>query len=157
MKNLTRTTHACVNATALTVLTVLVMLIGALGAGGCEKTSAARTEPPPPKVAVAHPQMVSMVDYDSYNGWIDAAQTVEVRARVRGHIDKIHFTDGQFVKKGDLLFELDPRPFQADVDRQKDEKGIYEAQFVAAQKEEVRLKDLLGRGGASQSQVDKVE
>jgi multidrug efflux system membrane fusion protein len=98
-----------------------------------------------------------MVEYDNYNGWIDAAQTVEVRARVRGHIHKVHFTDGQFVKKGDLLFELDPRPFQADVDREKDHKGIYQAQFVAAQKDEARLKELLGRGGASQSQVDKAE
>jgi RND family efflux transporter MFP subunit len=133
------------------------LLISALFTSGCEKAAATRAEPPPPKVSVAHPQMKSMVDYDSYNGWIDAAQTVEVRARVRGHIQKVHFTDGQFVKQGDLLFELDPRPFQADVDREKDQKGIYAAQLVAAQKEEARLKELLGRGGASQSQVDKAE
>ena len=48
-----------------------------------------------------------MADYDTFNGWLESPQTVEVRARVRGHIQKVHFTDGQLVKKGDVLFELD--------------------------------------------------
>src|SRR3982751_3965613 len=82
---------------------------------GCDKDATARTEPPPPKVSVAHPVSFQMVNYDQYNGWLEATDTVEVRARVRGHIQKIHFTDGQLIKKGDLLFELDPRPFQAAV------------------------------------------
>src|SRR4051812_6918628 len=81
---------------------------------GCEKP-VARAEPPPPKVSVAHPTVHQMVDVDQYNGWLDAVETVEVRARVRGHIQKVHFTDGQQVKKGDLLFELDPRPFESDI------------------------------------------
>ncbi len=125
-------------------------------AAGCEKPQA-RAEPPPPKVTVASPQVREMIDYDQYNGWLDAAESVDVRARVRGHIQKIHFTDGQLVKKNDLLIELDPRPFEADVQRQKDQKDIYQSQLVAAQKEEARLKELLTRGGASQSQVDKAE
>jgi len=101
--------------------------------------------------------MRELTDYDNYNGWIDAVDTVEVRARVRGHIQKIHFTDGQLVKKGDLLFELDPRTFESDIGRAKDQKAIAQAQLVAAQKEYARLKELLTRGGASQSQVDKAE
>ena len=125
-------------------------------AGGCEKPPA-RVEPPPPKVTVAHPEMRELTDYDQYNGWLDAVDTVEIRARVRGHIQKIDFTDGQLVKKGDLLFELDPRPFESDIGRAKDQKGIADAQLVAAQKEFARLKELLTRGGASQSQVDKAE
>jgi RND family efflux transporter MFP subunit len=127
-----------------------------MAAAGCEKPQA-RVEPPPPKVTVASPQVREMIDYDQYNGWLDAADTVDVRARVRGHIQKIHFTDGQIVKKSDLLIELDPRPFQADLQRQKDQKNVYQSQLVAAQKEEARLKELLTRGGASQSQVDKAE
>ena len=127
-----------------------------LAAMGCEKEQT-RTAPPPPKVSVAHPVVREMIDYDNYNGWLDAVEKVEVRARVRGYIHKVHFTDGQLVKKDDLLFELDPRPFQAEVDQKSEQKKIYQAQQVAAQKEETRLKDLLGRGGASQSQVDKAE
>src|SRR4051812_37784487 len=127
-----------------------------MSAAGCEKPQA-RVAPPPPKVTVASPQVREMIDYDQYNGWLDAADTVEVRARVRGHIQKLHFTDGQIVKKGDLLIELDPRPFEADLQRQKDQKNVYQSQLVAAQKEEARLKELLTRGGSSQSQVDKAE
>jgi RND family efflux transporter MFP subunit len=115
------------------------------------------TPPPPPKVSVAHPESRSIVDYDDYNGWIDATETVEVRARVRGHIQKVAFTDGEIVKKDQLLFELDPRPFEADVERAKDQMKVDEAQLVAAQKEDVRLKDLLSKGGSSQAQVDKAE
>ena len=128
----------------------------ALVALGCGKEPP-RAEPPPPKVSVAHPEMRELVDYDNYNGWLDAVESVELRARVRGHIQKIHFTDGQIVKKGDLLFELDPRPFQAAVGRQEDLKAIAQAQLVAAQKEEARQKELVSRGGASQSQVEKAE
>jgi RND family efflux transporter MFP subunit len=129
---------------------------GLLTTQGCDDAPP-RQEPPPPKVSVALPVVRPLVDYDQYNGWIEPAHSVEVRARVRGHIDKVHFADGQIVKKGDLLFELDPRPFEAEVGRQRDQKKIYEALQVAAKKEEARLRELLGRGGASQSQVDKAE
>src|SRR5947209_6555042 len=123
---------------------------------GCEKP-AARSEPPPPKVSVAHPEMRELIDYDQYNGWLDAVDTVEVRARVRGHINKIYFTDGQLVKKGDKLIDLDPRPFESDLERANDQQKIAEAQLVAAQKEFARLKELATKGGASQSQVEKAE
>lgn len=133
-----------------------LVLAAMVVSAGCEKP-VQRAEPPPPKVTVAHPEIRQIVDYDKFNGWLDPAETVEVRARVRGHIQKVHFTDGQIVKKGDLLFELDPRPFESDIARQKDQKMVYQAQLVAAQKEEARLKELLSRGGASQSQVDQAE
>jgi len=135
----------------------VMFLVGMLGvAAGCEK-EAARAQPPPPKVSVAHPTVIELVDFDQYNGWLDAVDSVEVRARVKGHIQKIHFTDGQIVKKGDPLFDLDPRPFEAAIERQKDQKLIYQAQLLAAQKEEQRLRELQTRGGASQSQVEKAE
>src|SRR5437762_5076922 len=69
-------------------ITCLVLL----AAMGCEKEQT-RTAPPPPKVSVAHPVVHEMIDFDNYNGWLDASATVEVRARVRGHIQKVHFTD----------------------------------------------------------------
>ena len=130
--------------------------VGLLTQAGCDK-AAARTEPPPPKVSVAKPELRQVVDSDQYNGWLRSVETVEVRARVRGHLDKIHFVDGDMVQKGQLLFELDPRPFQADIDRSQDQVKIYEAQLVAATKDEVRLKELVKKGGASQSQVDSAE
>jgi RND family efflux transporter MFP subunit len=128
----------------------------ALMQGGCD-SAPARAEPPPPKVTVAKPEVRQVVDYDDYNGWIKPVETVDVRARVRGHMQKVGFTDGDLVKKDQPLFELDPRPFQAEIDRSKDQVRIYEAQQVAAQKEEARLKELVKKGGASQSQVDSAE
>jgi RND family efflux transporter MFP subunit len=123
---------------------------------GCNST-APRVEPPPPKVSVARPEVRQLVDYDEYNGWLQPVASVEVRARVRGHIDKVLFVDGDMVKKGQLLFELDPRPFQTDINRADQQVAIFQAQYGAASKEEVRLKDLVKKGGASQSQVDSAE
>ena len=134
----------------------LALGAAALAQSGCEK-AAPRAEPPPPKVSVSKPEVRQVVDYEPFNGWLQSAETVDVRSRVRGHLDKIHFTDGDLVEKGKLLFELDPRPIQADVERSKDQVKIYQAQLVAAQKEEARLKDLVKKGGASQSQVDAAE
>jgi RND family efflux transporter MFP subunit len=125
--------------------------------GGCSREPTSAAPKAPPKVTVGHPEEREIVDHDEYNGWLTAPETVDVRARVRGHIDKVHFQDGQIVKKGDPLFTLDPRPFQADVDGAKAQLKVYEAQKVAADKEFVRLRELLGIGGASQSQVEKAE
>ena len=72
-----------------------------------------------------HPEQRELSDHEEFNGWMAADKTVEVRARVRGHIQKVNFTDGQYVKKGDLLFELDPRPFQAEIGKARDSsKGV---------------------------------
>ena len=91
-----------------------------LAAGvACSKKTEA-PPPAPPKVTVAHPETRTLVDEDNYNGWLEAAENVDVRSRVRGHIAKIGFTDGQIVKKGDLLFQLDPRPFEAEVGQARD-------------------------------------
>ena len=64
-------------------------------------------------MTVAHPVVRSLVDEDDYNGWLEASQTVELHGQVRGQIEKIHFKDGDLVRQGQLLFELDPRPFEA--------------------------------------------
>src|SRR5262245_24784163 len=117
----------------------------------------ARVEPPPPKASVAHPQTRELVDYDSYNGWLDSPDKVDVRSRVRGHVQKVHFTDGQMVKKGDLLFELDPRPFQAEIDKVKDQVRIFEAKKFAAEKDLVRVKQLVESKSATVQELDKVD
>src|SRR5687768_4048401 len=87
--------------------------------GGCSSAPAA-AELPTPKVTVQHPETRELVDYDDYNGWTAAAATVEVRSRVRGHVAKVLFKDGDFVEQDKPLFELDPRPFQSEIDRAKE-------------------------------------
>lgn len=139
--------------------TLLAASLGWLtcGAGGCSRDAAAVAEPPPPRVTVQHPEQRELVDYDEYNGWTDASATVEVRARVRGHIDQVNFADGQFVKERDLLFELDPRPFQSDIDRANEQLKIARAQQEQASKEEARQLDLFEKKATSRSDLEKAE
>jgi RND family efflux transporter MFP subunit len=136
-----------------TALTASVLL--AAGAACSKKTEA--PPPAPPKVTVAHPGERSLVDEDTYNGWLEAAENVEVRSRVRGHIAKVAFTDGQIVKRGDLLFQLDSRPFEAEVGRSRDELRIFAAQKVAADRDYERMKELVTSGAVSKTEADKSE
>ena len=73
--------------------------------------------PPPPSVTVAKPVSLTVVDRDEYVGRFIAIDMVEVRPRVSGYLEKVHFQDGQIVKAGEVLFTIDPRPFQNTLDQ----------------------------------------
>jgi RND family efflux transporter MFP subunit len=122
----------------------------------CKQEAAPPPPPPPPQVTVAPVALAEIVDHGKFTGWLDSARTVEVRSRVRGHLHKVHFQDGQLVPAGALLFELDPRPFEADIARAEAIVVALQAQADATGKEKARQESLLGRGGASQSLVDKL-
>jgi RND family efflux transporter MFP subunit len=100
-----------VNATGMFLATA--MLAGLVA--GCQKPS--RPAPPPPAVTVASPLQREITDWNEYTGRLTAVESVEVRPRVSGHIDSIHFVEGQEVKEGALLFVIDKRPFEAEVNR----------------------------------------
>ena len=84
---------------------------------GCGQGQQPAQAPPPPAVTVAPPVKRTIVDNDEYVGRFVAVDSVEVRARVSGYLDTVHFTDGQIVKQGDLLFTIDKRPFQNTLDQ----------------------------------------
>lgn len=84
----------------------------ALVLAGCGKSQAPQ-QPPPPQVSVAEPLRQSVVDWDDFTGRFEAPERVDVRARAGGYLQTAHFREGQFVRKGQLLFTLDPRPAQA--------------------------------------------
>jgi RND family efflux transporter MFP subunit len=103
-----------INATrAAAVGIALATLVASCGNGQQQQGAA----PPPPTVTVAKPTQRTLFDYDEYVGRFVAVDTVEVRARVSGYLDSLHFTDGQMVKQGDLLFTIDKRPFQNTLDQ----------------------------------------
>jgi multidrug efflux system membrane fusion protein len=83
----------------------------------CGKTPEATVAPAAAKVSVAKVLEQPINEWDEVTARLEAPETVQVRPRVSGQIDAVAFTDGELVKKGDLLFQIDPRPFQADVDR----------------------------------------
>jgi RND family efflux transporter MFP subunit len=92
-------------AVPITALSVSLLLAGC---GESQKAAA----PPAPVVTVATPTKRNLIDYDEYVGRFVAIDSVEVRSRVSGYLERIHFTDGQTVKQGDLLFTIDRRPFK---------------------------------------------
>jgi RND family efflux transporter MFP subunit len=89
----------------------------ALSLGGCGDGQNPNAGSPPPAVTVAAPVKQTVTDFDEYVGRFVAVDSVEVRARVSGYLEKVHFNDGQLVKEGDLLFSIDKRPFQNAVDQ----------------------------------------
>ncbi len=93
------------------LLCMLATLVASCGEG--QKPAA----PPPPAVTVALPLKRTLSDFDEYVGRFTAVNSVEVRARVSGYLEGLHFKDGQIVKQGDLLFSIDKRPFQNTLDQ----------------------------------------
>lgn len=93
-------------------LGLVMFATAALALAGCGEGQQAQQAPPPPPVTVAQPTKKTITDYDEYVGRFTAVDLIQVYARVSGYLDKINFIDGQIVKQGDLLFNIDKRPFQ---------------------------------------------
>jgi multidrug efflux system membrane fusion protein len=104
--------------------------------------SAQQGPPQAPAVTVAQPVERKVQEWDEFTGRFEAVDTVEVRARVSGYLNEVHFTDGQNVRKGDLLFVIDPRPFQRMVERLRAELAAAKARFDFAQKDFERARPL---------------
>ncbi|HXL66201.1 MAG TPA: efflux RND transporter periplasmic adaptor subunit [Xanthobacteraceae bacterium] len=96
-----------------------LLLLSAAAIAGCGQGQQQSAAPPPPTVTVARPAQRTVTDQDEYVGRFVAVDSVEVRSRVSGYLSQIHFTDGQMVKKGDLLFVIDHRPFQIALDQMR--------------------------------------
>ena len=98
------------NVVPARVALMLIALSPALAA--CGEGAPKQAAPPPPAVTVARPQKQTVTDFDEYVGRFIAVDSVEIRARVSGYLQKVDFKDGQIVKQGDLLFAIDRRPFE---------------------------------------------
>ena len=93
-------------------------LFAALAAAGCKPQGQSQPPPaPPPPVTVARPVQKEIVEWDEYTGRTEAVESVEIRPRVSGYLDRVAFKAGALVNPGDLLFVIDPRPYQAEVDQ----------------------------------------
>jgi RND family efflux transporter MFP subunit len=94
-------------------------------------------------------------DWDEFTGRFQAVETVEIRPRVSGYIDKVAFKEGALVKSGDLLFVIDPRPYQADYDRAAADLKRYKTALDLARIESVRVQRLRESGAVSQEELDE--
>jgi membrane fusion protein, multidrug efflux system len=128
------------------VLTALLALLAA----ACDRTASATAQsstqaasgPPAPKVTVALPVVASVADYNDHTGRTEAPASVEIRPRASGHITRVAFHEGDLVKKGELLFVIDPRPYEAALARAKAELGSVRADLELARKNTSRVDEL---------------
>ena len=124
-----------------------------LTAAGCKKK-------PAPQQAALPVNVVTVVEkevreWDEFTGRLEAVESVEIRPRVSGYITEIRFEAGAIVKKGDLLYVIDPRPYQADFDRAAAEVDRMDAQLKLAQIELNRAKELRAKNTISASEFDQ--
>src|SRR5439155_15922037 len=94
--------------------------------------------PPPPKVKIVQPVAREITEWDEYTARLDAIDSVEVRPRVSGYLQSIHFQDGALVKKGDLLFLIDPRPYEVALRRTVADVDLAKSWFALARKNVAR-------------------
>ena len=122
--------------------------------GGCRSTDA----PPmaaPPAVVVAPPLVMRLSEWDEYTGRFEATDTVDVRARVDGYLDSIHFRDGAIVKPGDLLFVIDPRPYEAVLEGARADVVRAQTRLELAVTDFTRGEALFAIKGISQEEFDR--
>jgi membrane fusion protein, multidrug efflux system len=124
-----------------------------LTAAGCKEKSAPQQAPLPVNVVSVIEKEVN--EWDEFTGRLEAVESVDIRPRVSGYITEIHFEAGAIIKKGDLLYVIDPRPYQADFDRAAAEFERMQAQLKLAQIELDRAKDLRVKNTISASEFDQ--
>jgi RND family efflux transporter MFP subunit len=135
-------------------------MIGALLAAilafspGCGRNAPEAEKPPAPEVFVSKPVSREVTKYFDFPGQTAAVSEVEIRARVTGYIMEVNFQDGQMVEEGDVLFQIDARPYQAALDRAKAELARLEAMSVKAAADLARADRLRPSGAISQEEYD---
>lgn len=130
---------------AIVVLTLLA---------GCAKPVAALKEAPPPTVIVQPVVAEDIREFDEFTGRLEAKETVQVRAMVRGYLTEVNFTDGSLVKAGDVLFRIDDRTYKAVLDQAQARRIAAQASKQLADSEYERTKVLFERKSSSQQDLD---
>jgi RND family efflux transporter MFP subunit len=138
------------------IVTASSLVLGTcLTVAGCARAPSEAPVTAPIPVTVSYPVERDVTDYADFTARTAAVDSVEVRAHVWGYLDKVNFKEGALVKKGDVLFELDPRPYQAVLNQAKAKVAQDEAQFVYDEAEYRRNLNLVRTGAVSQSDLDK--
>ncbi len=140
-------------------VSLLIASLSLLGLCGCNlaKTAEApKAKKEPPVVTVALPVEEEISEHEEFTGRTDAIFSVDVRARVTGYLEKVLFKDGIEVNEGDVLFQIDPRPYQAELVRQEAMVAQNEAHLKRLEADYKRANALYSRGGISREEYDKI-
>ena len=138
-------THAAILAAVLSVVL----------SSGCARTAAQPGEPPPSKVTVAKVAPQDVTEWDEFTGRLEAVNSVSVRPRVSGYVSAVRFEEGAIVRRGDPLFLIDPRPFEAEVDRLRAEMNRASATVRRAKSELDRAGRLASENAMSHEEQER--
>ena len=139
------------------MIRVLLLYAGILATQlltGCDNKPAASAGPGLPAVTVSRPVQQKITEWDEYTGRFVAVKTVEIRARVSGFIDSIHFKDGQIIKQGDLLFIIDPRPYRLAVEQATADRDRARAKLAIATHDVERATPLVRSQSVTEREFD---
>lgn len=134
-------------ALAAAVLTLLLQ--------GCSSEAQTQAAAPLPQVSVAAALERNVQEWDEFTGRLEAVESVEIRPRVTGYIESVNFTEGSIVKKGDLLFVIDPRPYRADLSKAEAELARAVARAELSSTDVERSEKLLGVKAVSREEYDQ--
>jgi membrane fusion protein (multidrug efflux system) len=141
---------------SLRALACLCAALAALTVAGCSK-EAPPPQRPPPEVSVVTVQPRNIPFTPNFVAQTESSRQVNIVARVSGYLDKIAYQEGEVVKEGQLLFQLDPKPFQAQLDAARGELQAQQARFTTADANLKRVKPLAAQNALSQSDLDKAQ
>lgn len=141
-----------------------IVLAACLAALGCRGAPPAPPEPPPPVASVTQPIDYPVQSYYEYNGYLDSVESVQVRARVKGVLEEFRFTEGDEVKKGDLLYRIDPREYEAmelkakaDISKADADAANAKAQIRLTKAEVERQQKTVSSGAGAMFDLDKAQ
>src|SRR6202163_642825 len=144
-----------VDIRSLSVLGPVIVLLAATLSGCDSKPAAPQAAAALPPVTVAQPTKRTITDWDEFTGRFDAVEEVQVRARVGGFVTHVEFRDGAFVNAGDLLYIIDPRPFEAVAEQADGQLADARAKAELAKRELDRALTLVQTSAVSESTVDQ--
>lgn len=133
---------------------IIVGAVAMASSSGCARKTAGAPAAKPPAVIVDHPIAREVTEYEDFTGRIDAVQTVDLRARVTGYLDKAKFKEGSDIAENDLLFEIDQRPYRAELDRALANVAQARAKLERTNSEHQRALKLLKQRSMSQEEAD---
>src|SRR5580698_1707065 len=141
----------------LTITAAALVLAASSIMTACTKAQSQPAPPPPAKVEVAPVAFKSLPQWDDFTGQMEAINAVTIHARVGGFIDAVQFREGAQVKKGEVLFQIDPRPFQAEVDRAAADLEKAKAQAALAQADADRGERLMAQNAVAQGELERLQ
>lgn len=141
----------------LTLTAAALALALSSGLQACTRAQSQPAPAPAAKVEVAPVAFKSLPQWDDFTGQMEAINSVAIHARVGGYIDSVAFQEGAHVKKGQVLFQIDPRPFQAEVDRAAAELERAKAQAVLAQADADRGERLMAQNAVAQGELERLQ